>query len=145
MEGDVTIIEGVDVMKDDVGDVLKAALEGVVIDVVIHNAGGLNHSRDKSEMDALVEQKFENINMDLMRGAFELNTLGPLRVQQALAPLMKSPGGKIGLISTGMGSIADNGSGGIYAYRTSKAALNMVAKGMSCDFKSQVLHDLHDH
>ena len=34
-----------------------------------------------------------------------------------------------------MGSIGDNGSGGLYAYRTTKAAVNMVGKSMSCDFK----------
>ena len=42
------------------------------------------------------------------------------------------------IISTGMASIADNGSGGLYAYRCSKAAVNMLAKGMSVDLKDKV-------
>ena len=66
---------------------------------------------------------------------FEVNAVGPLRVQQALMPMMAKPGGKVVIISSGMGSISDNGSGGIYAYRTSKAAVNMIAKCMSCDLK----------
>lgn len=136
--GDVTIIEGVDISLDTVGDTLKAsALAGVSIDVVINNAGSLNASRDVGAGDMMPEQSFQNISMDRMRAAFELNTLGPLRVSQALIPQMQSPGGKIAIISTGMGSIGDNGSGGIYAYRTSKAAVNMVAKSMSCDLKDK--------
>ena len=71
-----------------------------------------------------------------MRLAFEINTLGPLKVQQALTPLMASPGGKVAVVSTGMGSISDS-SGGVYAYRTSKAAANMVTKGFSCDLKDK--------
>jgi len=134
--GDVTIVEGIDITKDSVGETLKAsALAGVTIDVIIHNAGSLNATRDVKPADVMAEQKLENITMDRMRAAFELNTLGPLRVQQAMQPQMKSPGGKVAMISTGMGSIGDNGSGGIYAYRTSKAAVNMVGKSMSCDLK----------
>ena len=82
------------------------------------------------------EQKLETITMDRMRAAFEVNTLGPLRVQQALLPLM-GEGGKVALISTGIGSIGDNGSGGRYAYRTSKAGMNMIARSMAMDLKSK--------
>merc|ERR1712137_682580 len=46
-------------------------------------------------------------------------------------------GGKIAIISTGFASIGDNGSGGTYAYRASKAAVNMVGKSMACDFKKE--------
>mmetsp|Transcript_83146 Transcript_83146/g.144490 ORF Transcript_83146/g.144490 Transcript_83146/m.144490 type:complete len:254 (+) Transcript_83146:80-841(+) len=136
--GDITIIEGIDIAQDSVGEVLKAsALADVPIDVIVHNAGSINGSRDVKPEDMFAEQKFANISMDRMRAAFEVNTLGPLRVQQALLPQMVSPNGKVAVISTGMGSIGDNGSGGIYAYRTSKAAVNMVTKSMSCDFKEK--------
>lgn len=72
-----------------------------------------------------------------MRNCFEVNTLGPLRVHQALGEQIRTPGGKVVFVSTGMGSIDDNGSGGIYAYRVSKAGVNMLAKGMSCDLKKK--------
>merc|ERR1719498_1981734 len=85
----------------------------------------------------MAEQKLDVVTTERMTAAFEVNTLGPLRVQQALNAQMASPGGKVAIISTGMGSIGDNGSGGIYAYRTSKAAVNMVAKSMSCDLKEK--------
>merc|ERR1719253_552467 len=87
-------------------------------------------------MDIFMQQKLPAISMDTMRQAFEVNTLGPLRVQQALSPKMVA-GGKVVIISTGMGSIADNGSGGLYAYRVSKCGANMVAKGLSADLKEQ--------
>lgn len=139
ISGDVTIVEGIDIAQDNVAEALKAsALAGVTIDVVIHNAGSLTGEKgDLKSDDMFPEQKFENISMDRMRAAFEVNTLGPLRVQQALIAQMASPGGKVAVISTGMASIGDNGSGGIYAYRTSKAAVNMVTKSMSCDLKEK--------
>merc|ERR1719421_2487923 len=69
-----------------------------------------------------------------MMEAFEVNAVGPLLMMKALMPYMNNPA-KVALLSTGMGSIGDNGSGGIYAYRASKAAMNMVARTMAMDFK----------
>ena len=58
---------------------------------------------------------------------YAINALGPLRVTEALLPaLRRARNAKIVHITSGMGSISDNGSGGFYAYRMSKAALNMV-------------------
>ena len=112
-----------------------SALAGATIDVIVHNAGSLNGTRDVPDDQLMDEQSFSNVSMARMRAAFEVNTLGPLRLQQALHAQMRSPGGKVAVVSTGLGSIGDNGSGGKYAYRTSKAAANMVVKSMSCDFK----------
>ena len=139
VEGDVTIIEGIDVAQDAVVEPLAKALAGVKLDVVIHNAGGLSatreHGKDAGKMFS--EQNLASISMDRMRAVFELNALGPLRVQQALlaGDNIVKPGGKVITISTGLGSIGDNGSGGKYAYRTSKAALNMITKNFACDLK----------
>merc|ERR1712146_773660 len=87
----------------------------------------------------MAEQNLVNVTAERMRAAFEVNTLGPLKVQQALlgANLMAAPGGKVAIISTGFGSITDNTSGGNYAYRTSKAAVNMISKCLSCDLKGK--------
>lgn len=134
--GDVTVIEGIDVTDDGVGEVLTKALNGVTIDVIVHNAGSVNGTRDVEASKIFGEQEFSTVTMDRMRAAFEVNTLGPLRVQQALNKQMPS-GGKVAIISTGLGSISDNSSGGKYAYRTSKAAVNMIAKSLSCDLKKE--------
>ncbi len=136
--GDVTIIEGIDVTKDEVGAALAgSALAGVKIDVLVHNAGGINGTREIEGMAIMADQKLEAVSTDRMLAAFQLNTLGPLRVQQALNAQLASPGGKVAVISTGMGSIGDNGSGGLYAYRASKAAVNMVSKSFACDLKER--------
>ena len=137
VEGDVHVLEGIDVAVDGVGEALVKSLDGVTIDVVIHNAGSLNATRDfGSDVKAMFgEQQLAAINMDRMRAVFEVNALGPLRVMKAVLPNMKKPGGKVITISTGLGSIGDNGSGGNYAYRTSKAALNMITKNFACDLK----------
>ncbi|KAJ1496023.1 hypothetical protein T484DRAFT_1761062 [Baffinella frigidus] len=123
VEGDVTVVEGIDVSLDNVGEALaKSALAGVTIDVLVDNAGSLNGTRDVEGGALFEDQKFSNVSMDRMRAAFEVNTLGPLRVQQALDEQMRSPGGKVAIISTGLASIEENSSGGIHAYRTSKVA-----------------------
>jgi len=72
-----------------------------------------------------------------LKNSRELNTLGPIRVTQALLPQIKENGGKVIIISTQMGSIADNTSGGMQAYRASKAAVNMVGKGLSVELKDK--------
>ena len=105
VEGDVTIIEGVDVMNDKVKEILQTApaLSGVSLDVIVHSAGGLGGDRAAT----MSRQTLENITAHQMLSTFQLNTLGPLRVQQALQPLLKSPGGKICFISTGTSSQGD--------------------------------------
>ena len=124
LEGDnVTVIEGIDVTQDDVGSKLQAALAGVTIDVLVHNAGSINATREIEGGAMFGEQALQAVTAERMLATFNLNTVGPIRVQQALTAQMASPGGKVVIISTGMGSIKDNGSGGLYAYRASKAAV----------------------
>lgn len=136
--GDVTIIEGVDVAKDGVVSVLaRSALAGVTIDVLINNAGSLAGASQKGGFAQFAEYKLETITMDAMRNAYEVNTLGPLRVTKALMGQLATPGGKVVVINTGLGSIGDNGSGGNYGYRTSKAAANMVTKCLAADLKGK--------
>ena len=111
--GDLTIVPGIDVTDDNVSAKLAAsALNGVAIDVLIHNAGGINANYVAQGMAAVQEQKLEAVTPQRMLDTFNLNCVGVLRIQQALQSQLKSPGGKVCVISTGMGSINDNGSGG---------------------------------
>ena len=130
----ITIVEGIDVCSDDCKDKLleKIPESCKTIDVVVHNAGGMgSKSRDV--------QSFENVTPDLILNNVNLNAVGPLRIQQALHSKgymgKDNGGGKVVLITSGLGSIGDNTSGGMYAYRGSKALANMVFKGLSCDLK----------
>lgn len=131
------IIEGIDVTADDVGAKLVAALKDVKIDVLVNNAGGFTAKENKSGgMEAFGQQSLASVKMDEMRYNFEVNSLGPLKVSQALIDQISAPGGKIAIVSSLVGSIADAG-GGMYAYRASKTAVNMIGKAMSCDLKDK--------
>jgi NAD(P)-dependent dehydrogenase (short-subunit alcohol dehydrogenase family) len=92
----------------------------VRIDVLLNNAGMLAG-------DAL-----EALDLDAMTRQFEVNALGPLRLTAGLLPRL-GKGSKVALMSSRAGSIGDNGSGGMYGYRMSKAALNMGGVSMARD------------
>jgi NAD(P)-dependent dehydrogenase (short-subunit alcohol dehydrogenase family) len=112
-------------------DHLFRALEGRKVDLLINNAG----------MYAQADQ-LKSVKIDDVRLSFEVNTLIPMRVCQSLLPLLPK-GAKVAQITSLMGSIADNGSGGSYAYRISKTALNMFNKCFAIEhdeLTSIVLH-----
>jgi len=121
-ESGVEIIENVDVTDDASVANLVAAVGSRKIDVLINNAG------------VLTRETLGDLNFDRMRVQYEVNTLGPLRVSAALADKL-ADGGKVGIVTSRVGSMADNGSGGNYGYRMSKAAANMVGVNLSHDFK----------
>lgn len=114
----VRVEEGVDVTDDAAVGALAERLEGV--DVLINNAGILR----RETLDAL--------DFDSIRAQLEVNALGPLRLTAALAPRMRD-GAKAVFVTSRMGSIADNTSGGAYGYRMSKAALNMACVSLAHD------------
>ncbi len=96
------------------------------VDALINNAGVMGHYASLEQMD-----------LDDALRTFSINALGPLRLTRALLPKLKeSKVKKVLHITSGMGSIDDNRSGGAYAYRMSKAALNMAARSMAVDLKS---------
>lgn len=76
----------------------------------------------------------EDLNFDSIREQFEVNALGALRVTHTLLPHLKA-GAKVVMMTSRMGSIEDNTSGGSYGYRMSKVALSMAGKSLSHDLK----------
>jgi NAD(P)-dependent dehydrogenase (short-subunit alcohol dehydrogenase family) len=80
-------------------------------------------------------QGLDSMDYAIWRNMLEVNLLGPLRLAVAFRPhLLRSTARRLVMISSDLGSIAQNQSGGSYAYRSSKAALNMVAKGMAVEW-----------
>jgi NAD(P)-dependent dehydrogenase (short-subunit alcohol dehydrogenase family) len=77
----------------------------------------------------------------LQRG-FEVNSIAPLKVVSQFSKHL-GDGGKIGLLSSRMGSISDNTSGGRYSYRMSKCALNAAGKSLSLDLPGNPIAILH--
>lgn len=118
----VRIESGVDVTDGASLDALRERLAGETVDLLINNAG----IAKRTELDGL--------DMDEVERQFVVNAVGPLRVTAALLPLMQ-PGGKVAIITSRMGSIADNDSGGFYAYRMSKAAVNIAGVSLANDLR----------
>ncbi|MFA9462480.1 SDR family oxidoreductase [Thiohalorhabdus sp. Cl-TMA] len=118
----VRIIEGIDVTKAEDVQRLPGALGDERIDLLYNNAG------------ILLDENLSNMNFETMEQQFEVNTLGPLRVTHALLDRLNE-GAKVGLMTSRMGSIDDNDSGGRYGYRMSKAALNAAGKSLAVDLR----------
>ena len=121
---DVRVVRGIDVGQDDSVDRLARALEGEPLDTLINNAGILS------------VESLERMDFDRIRAQFEVNTLGPLRVTRALLPNLRR-GSRVAILTSLMGSLADNGSGGYYGYRISKSAVNMVGVNLARDLRGR--------
>jgi NAD(P)-dependent dehydrogenase (short-subunit alcohol dehydrogenase family) len=120
-------IHACDVASDESARAFAASLGAEPVDVLINNAGiyGKGHS-------------LEELDLDDVARTYNVNALGPIRVTRAVLPLLrKGKTRKIVHITSGMGSVTDNTSGGSYGYRMSKAALNMAAKSMSVDLRPE--------
>jgi len=103
---------------------LADRLRGVTLDNVFLNAGVL----ERDSLDGLDKSS-------LMR-QFEVNAVAPLLFVKALAPNLKA-GSKVQIVTSRMGSIADNGSGGYYGYRMSKCAVNMACMSLAHDLRDK--------
>jgi len=119
----VEVASGVDVTSDKSVNLLAEKLQGRALDVLVNNAGLLSN-------EGLPDPDFGSIQRQI-----EVNAYGPLRVTSKLMKNLKR-GAKVALITSRMGSIADNTSGGMYGYRMSKAALNAAGKSLAHDLAS---------
>ena len=107
---------------------LHSRLGDEPIDVLINNAG----------IYPVKGASFEDLEIDEMIETLQVNSLGAMRVTQALLPNLERGGGKkIVNVTSKMGSVEDNSSGGSYGYRMSKSALNMFNKSLSIDLESR--------
>lgn len=118
------VINGVDAGDSDNLRVALSALDEIPIDLLINNAGVLAN-------EALSDWQPNTIDYQ-----FRVNAMGPLLVTQCLLSQL-GKGSKIALITSRMGSMTDNGSGGYYGYRMSKAALNAAGVSMANDLKAE--------
>ena len=118
------VVTGVDVTTNEGIAELITQLNGRPIALLINNAG------------LLADEQLGQLDFDSLRQQMEINAYAPLRVTEALLPNLR-PGSKVALITSRMGSIADNDSGGRYGYRASKAALNALGKSLAVDLKPE--------
>ncbi len=119
-------LSGIDVTSDEGIERLASALGGVSIDVLCHCAGVWR------------DEQLGAVDAETLREQFEVNAIAPLRVCDALRHRV-ADGGRIALITSRMGSIADNDSGGRYGYRMSKAALNAAGRSLAVDLAPRAI------
>ena len=119
----VEVIDGIEVTSDDAVKALARRLGERRIDILVLNAGILRSDSagigPKLDLTSVQEQ-------------IAVNAIAPLRLARELTAYLQA-GSKIALITSRMGSIADNTSGGYYGYRMSKAALNAVGMSLARD------------
>jgi len=106
---------------------LSYELRNEPIDMLINNAG--IYGSDKN--------KFGHVDVQSWINTFQVNSIAPLKISEAMIEQLRMGRQKIiACLSSKMGSMADNGSGGSYIYRSSKAALNAVVKSMAVDLRA---------
>ena len=118
------IIEGVDVTSDSSMSELRSALSGRRLDRLVNNAGVLERDR------------LEQLDFAAIERQFRVNAIGPLRVTAALRDRL-AEGARVFIITSRMGSVEDNTSGGYYGYRMSKAAVNIAGKSLAVDLRER--------
>jgi NAD(P)-dependent dehydrogenase (short-subunit alcohol dehydrogenase family) len=118
----VRVESGIELSNPASIEALVGRLAGLTLAGAILNAGILEAGR------------LEDLDPDSIRRQFEVNALAPLLLARALLPCLAS-GSKLALITSRMGSIDDNTSGGSYGYRMSKVALNMAGRSLAVDLR----------
>jgi len=120
-------IEALDVADPESVERFARHLEEAPVDVLVNNAGAM-----------AVGNPIDRLELDELDELFRINSIGPLRVTQALLHNLRAGGRKqVVHITSKMGSIDDNTTGGYYAYRSSKAALNMINRSLALDLKDE--------
>lgn len=118
----IRVISGIDVSDGEPVNQLAAQIGDESIDILINNAGILRSDR------------FGSLDYDEMLEQYRVNALGPLRVTEALADNLHE-GSKVAIVTSRVGSIDDNGSGGNWGYRASKTAVNMIGTNLMHEMK----------
>jgi len=114
------IIPGIDVRDDASIATLKQEIGDQPVDVLINNAG------------IYLRDSLGELNYDDMLEHYKVNALGPLRVTEALLDNLPE-GSKVAIVTSRVGSIEDNSSGGSYGYRASKTAVNQIGTNLKHD------------
>lgn len=139
-------------LRDEVGERLQVVPVDVTEPQLIERAR--KHIQDQhGRLDLLVnnagvmgsKESFPQLSEDDFLKVFDVNCLGAFRVTKGLLPLLQETRGNVVFITSLMGSIEDNRSGGSYPYRVSKAALNMLGKTLAEDYRERGIYSLVLH
>ena len=120
----IQVESGIDVTDEDSLFKLSHTLKNIKLDLMINNAG------------VMTSESIDNLDLEAIRKQIEINTIAPLSFVKTLLHLLNNPA-KLILVTSRMGSISDNTSGGYYGYRMSKAALNIAGVSLANDLKDR--------
>lgn len=113
-------------------DALARDWSGEAFDVLLNNAGTYG---PLGAPQGMAYQGLERMDFAIWRSILEVNLLGPFRIAVAFRPhLARGARRCLVMMSSDLGSIAQNRQGGSYAYRSSKAGLNMITRGMAVEW-----------
>ena len=116
-----------DLIKESAGETIANLIGDRPIDILINNAGV-----------GSTNQHFEAVSPKPWLEVLKVNLIAPLMITQSIINnVKKGSDKKIYFLSSQLGSIGDNASGGMYIYRSSKTGLNQVVKSLSIDLKPQ--------
>ncbi|VEU38524.1 unnamed protein product [Pseudo-nitzschia multistriata] len=108
---------------------------------IIHNAGIYLSGASFDGTARAGRAATAKVTKEVLMKTFEVNTVAPLLIAQSFVPLLQKRSESLfpvmAFVSSKVGSVDDNGSGGAYAYRSSKCALNQVAKSLSVDLADE--------
>ena len=131
------IIEELEVTNHKQVDDLSQKHSNTAIDILINNAGTGGPEGMPGAMDY---QKIDNMNYQIWRDILEVNLLAPFKVATSFHKQISISDKKtLIMMSSDLGSVSQNTFGGLYSYRASKSALNIVAKGMSNEWKDIIV------
>ncbi len=116
----VEVIDGIDISSEQSLIKLENNIKDIKLDCLINNAGIAQYN------------SLDNLDLESIRNQFNINALSPLYFTKNIIKYL-NVNSKIAFITSRMGSIEDNTSGGSYGYRMSKVALTMAAKSLSVD------------
>ena len=139
--GGAITLHTLDVSKPEQIAALADEFRSTPIDMLVNNAGLLGCS-----IDAMGPAAFGSIDYDAWMQVHEINTMAPLRVTEAFVDHVAASEMKLLLfMSTHMGCITELADGGLYPYRSSKAALNLLVKGLSIDLAPRGVRTIAVH
>ena len=131
------IIEELEVTNHNQVDDLSQKYSNTAIDILINNAGTGGPDGMPGAMDY---QKIDNMNYQIWRDILEVNLLAPFKVATSFHKQISISDKKtLIMMSSDLGSVSQNTFGGLYSYRASKSGLNIVAKGMSNEWKDIIV------
>lgn len=126
-----------DVTSEDSVAALVRQLDGIPIDILLNNAGTYG---PLAAPEGMVYQSLASMDYSIWREILEINLLAPFRITVALASNVRASQRRVIVMMTSdLGSISNNTLGGSHAYRTSKAGLNMLTRGIANEWRDLIV------